>query len=476
MAFTNTPVAAVSHQSSLRMLSVCRAKISCERIEGTSPAGAIIPKLKCSSLSSAGTEKARGELARRIKICATPGERKDCCSIHSPTVSAMRGFGVLEEESIKILDMGSYFSGDDDRVMDFCEQLRRQCHEVGFFYVRNHGVPEKLCDRMLELGRKFFDLPTEVKMQMDYTKSPQFRGYMRIGAENTAGITDFREQIELGPEESQDIDFLDREESGLVYPLYRRLRGPNQWPPDTLLPGFKRETELFMEKMNELSMHIMQALALSLGLQKNYFDSSFQYMPHYQMKVVKYPPQPASDCAEDVGMFGVGAHSDSGFLSLLLQDDVGGLQAKNTAGRWIDVPPEKGTFVVNLGEMLQLATGGYYLATVHRVVSQVGSRSRYSVPFFFNPKLDTDIRAFNMLENSNQAEGRRFRSPTENSNAFGGLSTHGGKNKLLPVFGQNAFKSFARSHVNVVRQHHKDLVKADGSVDLDKLDVEVLSS
>ncbi|KAL2654050.1 hypothetical protein R1flu_022178 [Riccia fluitans] len=333
------------------------------RVAEAHPASATIGKSKCVWL---GMEKRSGEFSPRIRICSAPG-----AVIDSSLVGVMReSGGPVERESVKILDMESYLSGDGDRVTDFCEQLRRQCHGVGFFYVRNHGVPEELCDRMLEMGRGFFDLPTEVKMQMDYTSSPQFRGYMRIGVENTAGITDFREQIELGPEESLDIDVVDGKESGKVYPLYRRLRGPNQWPPEVLLPSFKRETELFMGKMNDLSMHIMQALALSLGLQKHYFDATFQRMPHYQMKVVRYPPQPESDGLEGVGMFGVGAHSDSGFLSLLLQDDVGGLQAQTIDGGWIDVPPEKGTLVVNLGEMLQLATGGYYLATVHRVVSQ----------------------------------------------------------------------------------------------------------
>jgi hypothetical protein len=148
------------------------------------------------------------------------------------------------------------------------------------------------------------------------------------------------------------------------------------------------------------------------------------------------------------------------------------LQAQTNAGEWIDVPPKAGTFVVNLGEMLQLATGGYYLATVHRVQSQVASHSRYSIPFFFNPRLDTDITALSMVAKFSDTE-RNLQSGTPEAlqdYALGSKSkTHGGANQLLPVFGQNTFKSFARSHPHVVREHHRDLLQS-GQLILSKLE------
>lgn len=149
------------------------------------------------------------------------------------------------------------------------------------------------------------------------------------------------------------------------------------------------------------------------------------------------------------------------------------LQAQTNAGEWTDVPPKKGTFVVNLGEMLQLATGGYYLATVHRVQSQIGSNSRYSIPFFFNPRLDTDITALNMVANQREGGGAfQNGSPllSQDDSLGTGSKTHGGANPLLPVFGQNTFKSFARSHPAIVREHHADLLQFDGKLMLSKLE------
>lgn len=361
---------------------------------------------------------------------------------------------------ITVLDMGAYFSDDAGAREGFVGNLRDQCHRVGLFYVKNHGVSQKLCDGMLATARQFFDLPTSVKDEMDYTASPQFRGYMKIGVENTAGLIDFREQIEFGPEETAEANS-DENGGNAIYPVFRRLRGPNQWPPGAYVPEFRTTAMEFMEQMNVSSMHLMQAVASSLGLDYDFFDSTFLHSPHYQMKVARYPPKPADDGNAGVGVFGVGPHSDTGFLSLLLQDNVGGLQAQTVDGIWIDVPPVEGTLVVNLGEMLQLATHGYYLATVHRVLSLPGTRSRYSIPFFFNPCLDGEAKPMD-LETITSKECR-------DTTARGGESTHGGKNKLHPLFGVNAFKSLARSHPQVVKRHHPDLMDAQGNLVLDRI-------
>lgn len=130
-------------------------------------------------------------------------------------------------------------------------------------------------------------------------------------------------------------------------------------------------------------------------------------------------------------------------------------------GKWMDVPPVEGTLVVNLGEMLQLATHGYYLATVHRVLSLPGTRSRYSIPFFFNPRLDAEVKPMD-IETVTSKEWR-------DTAAKGGESTHGGKNRLHPVFGMNTFKSFVRSHPQVVKMHHPDLLDAHGNLVLDRI-------
>lgn len=130
-------------------------------------------------------------------------------------------------------------------------------------------------------------------------------------------------------------------------------------------------------------------------------------------------------------------------------------------GLWVDVPPIEGTLVVNLGEMLQLATHGYYLATVHRVLSLPGTRSRYSIPFFFNPRLDAEAKSIDIKS----ITSKEWRDTTTK----GGESTHGGRNKLHLVFGINTFKSFVRSHPQVAMRHHPDLIDAQGNLVLDRL-------
>ena len=181
-------------------------------------------------------------------------------------------------------------------------------------------------------------------------------------------------------------------------------------------------------------------------------------------QIARYPPLPKAEDVgggRGVGTFGVGPHSDSGFLSLLLQDDVGGLQVQNGDGDWIDAPPLPGCMVVNLGEMLQLCTGGYYLATPHRVVSKPSSTSkdRISVPYFLNPRLDAIIAPIDPLP-ATLAWARPRPAAVEATGSHGD-----GGNMLLGAYGANALKSLARSHPEVMLRHHPDLeVKLDGTV------------
>ena len=183
--------------------------------------------------------------------------------------------------------------------------------------------------------------------------------------------------------------------------------------------------------MSSLSEDLRAALGLALGLPAGQLDSLFEPEPHWQLKLTHYPPATA---AADSGAIGVGAHTDSGFLTLLLQDDVGGLQA-HTGGEWVDVPPAgPDVLVCNIGECAQMASGGYLLATPHRVLSSASSR--ISVPYFCNPALSATVRNFAVSESlpwerdDQAAEQARWRTSA---------------NARLAEYGANAFKSLARS-------------------------------
>jgi len=349
--------------------------------------------------------------------------------------------GAAAFTDVPVIDFGALRepAGSAGRAA-LCEELRHVAHTVGFFYAARTGVREETCAAALAEAKAFFAADTAAKEGMDNRGSPAFRGYIRLGAENTRGLPDVREQVEMGLEQ-------DPAPRGAM-PPYRRLLGPNQWPAPPHAPGFRPAMEAFMGEMTGFSAELMRALSEGMGMGPDAFEPTVLGSPHVQMKVARYPPS-------GEGAFGVGAHTDSGYLSLLLQDGVGGLQAQNGAGEWVDVAPKPGTFVVNTGEMLQLATGGYLLATPHRVVNRggEGAEARLSVPYFYNPNLEAVVEP---LELPGELVWERERAAERGED---------GRNAVVGQYGANALKSLARSHPEVMARHHPDLkVMPDGAV------------
>jgi len=190
-----------------------------------------------------------------------------------------------------------------------------------------------------------------------------------------------------------------------------------------------------MHEVIELGNDIMVALALSLDLPADQFNSDFSD-PYVRMKLLHYPPQP------DGQRIGVGPHRDYGWLTFLMQDDVGGLQVQNNQGEWIDATPISDSFIVNLGEMLQIVTDNYYLATPHQVINKSPTKGRVSIPVFYNPHLSTEVRPLKLAD-----KFKRSSVPP-----------------MAPmVFGVNVLKGLARTHPDVVKRHHPDLTASDVS-------------
>ena len=321
----------------------------------------------------------------------------------------------------------------------------------------------------LRSSKDFFALDYQQKMTIDYRQSPAFRGYMAQGLENTAGRPDRREQIEFGVE--MPTSEISAASAATIKPYYKRLVAhPNQWP-DQHVPTLRPHVQQFMKEMEVLSRRLMKYLALSLDLPANYFDDTFGNCPNVQLKICHYPavanaPDTSVDGNSDDdtrAMFGVGPHTDSGYLSLLLQDDVGGLQVQNGDGIWIDAPPIDGTIVVNLGEMIQLATRGYFLATPHRVLNverQQDDEGRFSMPYFWNPRLDFCVERIEL------PESLEWERPKPSAESIESTDSHAGGNKLHACYGENAFKSLARSHPQVMKRHHPDLILSpDGTIE-----------
>ena len=331
--------------------------------------------------------------------------------------------------SLPILDM-SQFDSSDAAAAEFRTQLRQVTHDVGFFYLVGHGISDELIAEVLDVSRRFFALPEEAKLAIENTNSPQFRGYTRVGKELTNGDVDFREQIDIGEER-------DAVEPAEGQPNYWRLEGPNLWPAE--LPELQTTMNRWNTELNALALRLMRNWAIALGVEENVFDKAFAERPFSLIKIVRYPGE-----TDEAPKQGVGAHRDGGVLTLLLvEPGKGGLQVEHE-GEWIDAPSIPGSFVVNIGEMLELATDGYLKATLHRVESPRVGTDRISVPFFFNPALDATMPRLDIAPEL-RAEAR-------------GLSADPTNSPILETYGDNVLRYRLRAHPNVAEVHHADLL------------------
>lgn len=329
---------------------------------------------------------------------------------------------------LPVLDLAQ-LDGGAAAAAEFRSCLRAATHEFGFFYLVNHGVPQALMDELLAVAEEFFALPDADKLAIENLKSPHFRGYTRVGGELTQGKVDWREQIDIGAERAAVP-------AGAGVADYLRLEGPNQWP--AALPALRDIISRWDVALSAVGLKLLQAWALSLGADEHVFDAAFAQDPALLIKIVRYPGR-----AESQAQQGVGAHKDGGVLTLLLvEPGKGGLQVEKD-GQWIDAPPLPGAFVVNIGELLEVATNGYLKATVHRVISPPAGQTRISIPFFFNPALDATIPVIPL--------------PPDLAREATGV-TADPSNPIFNTYGENALKSRLRAHPDVAAIHHADLV------------------
>ncbi len=274
------------------------------------------------------------------------------------------------------------------------EQIHKACLENGFFYVTNHGVDLNLIKALEDLAVSFFNQTVTVKNRIHMKNSGlHWKGYFAVGEELTSGKPDNKEGIYFGEEYSLESEQVIKRMA---------MHGPNQFPE----PHEEWQTIVikYMEALTTLGHILMDAIGCSLGLPSDFFKKQFcQPKPFTPFRIFHYP--------QGSGNFGVGRHTDYGVLTILKQDDVGGLQVEDpTTKEWIDAPPIKDTFVVNIGDMLQLWTDGLYKATPHRVKAAL-SKNRISMPFFFDPAFETKILSDDITNamNSNSNSSTKIR-------------------------------------------------------------------
>lgn len=277
------------------------------------------------------------------------------------------------QSRLPVIDVAALFGSDVVARARVAAEIGEACRGLGFFYAKGHAITGQTMSSLTAASHRFFALPEDEKLKIAMSRGGRaWRGFFPVGGELTSGKPDVKEGVYFG------------EELGADDPRVRAelpLHGANLFPAG--IPELKPAVTAFMEQAERSSQAIMEGIALSLGLDAQYFRKTYTGQPTMLFRIFHYPK------SDPHAGWGVGEHTDYGLLTLLAQDEKGGLQVKTPNG-WIDAPPIEGALVVNIGDMLDRLTGGAYRSTPHRVLN-VSGKSRLSFPFFFDPGFDTRI-------------------------------------------------------------------------------------
>ncbi|MBI1774095.1 MAG: isopenicillin N synthase family oxygenase [Proteobacteria bacterium] len=284
-------------------------------------------------------------------------------------------------DEIPVIDVAALQTGGPEKVASIAAVLRQAAQGPGFFYIKNHGVPRPLIDAALGASHRFFALPIEQKRRVAI--NTLHRGFLALGGAKMydKARVDLKESYLWGLELGKD---------DLDVRAGKPLMGPNNWPD--FLPGFRDALYDYYQGVMDCGRRLLSALAVSLDAPVDFFEPHFA-KPLARGSLIYYPPQPA-DMGED--QFGVAPHSDYGGITLLYQDDKGGLQVRGRSGEWVMAHPIADTFVINIGDLMARWTNDRFASTPHRVVNSSG-QDRYSIALFFDPAFDTVIDPADLL-------------------------------------------------------------------------------
>jgi isopenicillin N synthase-like dioxygenase len=282
--------------------------------------------------------------------------------------------------AIPVLDYGPYFAGEAGALEALASALRQACESVGFFYIRNHGVPDALVERAFAASRRFHALPLGQKLALRLNDNNI--GYLPINASVQGAST-----VHKATRPNQNESFFVSHERGLDHPdviAGTPLRGRNQWPQD--LPGFREEIVAYLKAMEALCDRMLPPFAVALGMPRDHFAAYFAGEAHITLRLLHYPPQ---DAGED-NLFGQAPHTDNSFMTVLARSEVPGLAVRLPSGEWFAPPLVPGTFLVNLGNMMRRWSNDRFLSTPHGVLNDSGA-DRYSIAYFHSPNPDRTI-------------------------------------------------------------------------------------
>ena len=282
-------------------------------------------------------------------------------------------------KAVPVIDVGALAALDSTGYDQLCCDLGHAYSTIGFGYIRNHGISNELIAGMIDATKTFHALPIEVKMKIELNLN--HRGFIPMNS-----ATDVRSEIEVAQRPNQSESFImmreaDPQDPDVLAGVF--LAGSNQWPAD--MPGFFERAMKYHHVLSRLASQLLQALCRAIGADflelKAHFDcpTTFLRLLHYPLRQPDTP----------LDYYGSAPHVDFGCITLLTQDQCG-LQVQGAAGDWLHVPPVSNTFVMNVGTMLSRWSNGALRSTTHRVINESG-RSRFSVAFFYDPHMNTEI-------------------------------------------------------------------------------------
>jgi isopenicillin N synthase-like dioxygenase len=300
---------------------------------------------------------------------------------------------MADGDAIPVIDLSAYLAGENGAVERVAAQVREACLGSGFFYVTGHGVERALVADAFRQNRLFHERPLEEKLRIKLNH--WHRGYQPFATSTLASSARFAPARHANQLES----FFLRHEVPADTPGYgtKELMGPNQWPDD---PAFRDVIRRYDTATRELGLVLLPALSVAVGEAPDFFGRFFA-PPSTALRLIHYPAMAADHPPE---MLGIQPHTDYGFLTILAQDEVGGLEIRRVDGTWMPAPAVPGSFIINVGDALARWTNDVFNSTPHLVVASAAGRDRYSIGMFFDPNIETEIRCLDAFAGEDGAK------------------------------------------------------------------------
>lgn len=291
---------------------------------------------------------------------------------------------------IPVIDFTPFVTGSAADRQAVAHQVYQACHEIGFMYLKNHGIPKPLIDRAFQQSQHLFSLPPEVKRSLAWSTEFSNRGYIGVERErlNPSRPGDLKEAFNIGSEGTTPTD-----------PSADPALLQNRWIPGD--ETFRTTLVEFFEECTQAADRVYRSFALALNLPESFLVDRHSHREH-TLRLLHYPPMPYE---LKPGQVRAGEHSDYGTLTLLFQDEVGGLEVQTTSGEWISAPCIPDTVLINTGDLTQRWSNDVFRSTRHRVALPSGDRlhrSRYSIAFFCHPNSEAEIACLETCQSADR--------------------------------------------------------------------------